>query len=89
MTTYLRLPNIRTTHDLKVALDRIDEIIDAEEGTQEGTERLALSDLVWAFEERQQPIDAHPIVLLRELMKRETSHGHSPLQSQTAEPPRS
>jgi len=47
---------IRTKNDLKAALARIDEIIDAKHGTAEYDELEVLSILVEAYENRHTPI---------------------------------
>ena len=47
---------IRTEEDLKQALERIDHIFDAEEGTPESDELDVLTDLVELYEDRRDPI---------------------------------
>lgn len=47
---------IRTKRDLKEALDRIDELIDAQYGTPEYDELEVLSVLVEAYEEKNVPV---------------------------------
>ncbi len=48
---------IRTKKDLKKALNRIDKIIDAKQGTSEYDELEVLSTLVEAYEDKHYPID--------------------------------
>lgn len=48
---------VRNRKDLKNALKRIDEIIDAEPGTPEYDELDILSTLVEAYEEKRFPVD--------------------------------
>ena len=47
---------IRTEGDLEQALERIDRIFDAEEGTPESNELDVLTDLVELYEDRRDPI---------------------------------
>lgn len=57
---------IRSEEELDAAFARIDVIIDAEPGTSEGEELDLLSELVWAYEQRNHPIGApDPIDLLQ------------------------
>lgn len=56
MSTYIALPIIRTKADLEIALERLDAIIDAPDGSLEADERTALSDLIAAYEDRHVPI---------------------------------
>lgn len=52
----MNITPIRTKKDLKKALARIDEIIDAKHGTHEYDELEILSVLVEAFEEKHYPV---------------------------------
>jgi HTH-type transcriptional regulator / antitoxin HigA len=52
----MKLKPIRKNKDLKAALARIDELIDAKSGTQEYDELEILSTLVEAYEEKHCPI---------------------------------
>ena len=64
-STTLLLKPIRSEEDLDKAFARIDEIIDANLGTPEWEELDLLSELVWAYEQRQHPINPpDPIDLL-------------------------
>lgn len=75
MTTFVSVPVIRTSKDLRDAIKRLDAIIDAEDGSPEADERTALSDLVAAYEQRHHPVaSGGPVGLLRSLM---TNHGLS------------
>ena len=53
----MEIKPIRTEKDLKKALLRVDEIIDAVEGTSERDELEILSTLVEAYENLHHPID--------------------------------
>ena len=48
---------IRTEADYAAALARIEELMDAEQGSPEGDELDVLADLVEAYESRHVPID--------------------------------
>ena len=52
----ISLPIIHTPQDLTEALERLDVIINAPEGSLEADERSALSDLIAAYEDR------HPVI---------------------------
>jgi HTH-type transcriptional regulator/antitoxin HigA len=56
MPTFISLPFIRTKADLAAALARLDVIIDAPDRSPEADERLALSDLIAAYEDRHEAI---------------------------------
>lgn len=75
MTTFVSVPVIRTSKDLREALKRLDAIIDADDGSPEADERTVLSDLIAAYEQRHHPIvTGGPLGILRSLM---TIHGLS------------
>jgi HTH-type transcriptional regulator / antitoxin HigA len=57
MATLIQLPIIKTKSDLTQALQRLDAIIDAPDGSLEADERSALSDLIAAYEDR------HPVII--------------------------
>lgn len=52
MTTFIRLPLILNDRNIRTAKRRLDQIIDAKDGSVEAAERTALSDLIQAFEAR-------------------------------------
>jgi HTH-type transcriptional regulator / antitoxin HigA len=52
----MNIQPIKNVQDLEKALARIDEIIDAKEGTPEYDEREALSSLVAAYEDEHRDL---------------------------------
>jgi HTH-type transcriptional regulator / antitoxin HigA len=56
MATLVHVPHIVTAKDHQQALDRIDAIIDAPDGSPAAEERAVLADLVSAWEERHHPM---------------------------------
>jgi HTH-type transcriptional regulator / antitoxin HigA len=56
MATLVHVPHIVTAKDHQQALERIDAIIDAPDGSPAAEERAVLADLVSAWEERHHPI---------------------------------
>lgn len=70
MTTLIELPIIRTAADLDEALTRLDTIIDAPDGSPEADERMGLSDLIAAYEDRHPVVPrGGPVGVLRRLME--------------------
>jgi HTH-type transcriptional regulator/antitoxin HigA len=70
MTTLVALPIIRTRADLDLALARLDDIIDALDGSLEGDERTGLSDLIAAYEDRHPVVPrGGPLGVIRRLME--------------------
>lgn len=55
MTTMVSVPVIRSAADLVAALARIDEIIDALDGSPESDERATLGTLIAAYEDEHHP----------------------------------
>jgi HTH-type transcriptional regulator/antitoxin HigA len=75
MATLIALPVIHNQSDLDEAMARLDEIIDAPDGSTEADERTALSDLIAAYEDRHPVIPrGGPLGILRRLM---VTHGLS------------
>ncbi len=73
MTILIALPIIRTKSDLDNALDRLDQIIDAPDGSPEADERTGLSDLIAAYEDRHPVVPrGGPLGVIRRLME---THG--------------
>jgi HTH-type transcriptional regulator/antitoxin HigA len=73
MTTLIALPIIRTKSDLDHALARLDDIIDAPDGTPDADERTGLSDLIAAYEDRHPVVPrGGPLGVVRRLME---THG--------------
>ena len=73
MAVTITVPVIRTDADLAEALERIDAIIDAPEGTIEAEERTLLALIVHEYEARRHPLSpATGLDLLRHFMN---SHG--------------
>ena len=69
MSTLIALPIILTKADLASALERLDAIIDAPDGSQEAHERTALSDLIAAYEDRHPVVPrGGPLGVIRRLM---------------------
>lgn len=69
MTTLIALPIIRTKADLENALARLDEIIDAPDGSPDADERTGLSDLIAAYEDRHPVVPrGGPLCVVRRLM---------------------
>jgi HTH-type transcriptional regulator/antitoxin HigA len=66
----MNLKPIRTEKDLKVALSRLDEIIDLKEGTDEYGEKEILSILIEDYESKHIPIKAaDPISVIKFIME--------------------
>jgi len=60
-----KIKHIENEAEYEAALDRIDELIDAKEGTARYEELLTISDLVYVYEEKHYPISPpDPIDLL-------------------------
>jgi HTH-type transcriptional regulator/antitoxin HigA len=75
MATLMELPIIRTKADLLGALARLDSIIDAPDGSAEADERMGLSDLIAAYEDRHPVVPrGGPLAVMRRLMD---AHGLS------------
>lgn len=69
MTTLIALPIIRTKADLENALARLDEVIDAPDGSPDADERTGLSDLIAAYEDRHPVVPrGGPLGVIRRLM---------------------
>ena len=61
---------IKNVSDYEVALERINELMDAERGTPEGDELEVLALVVDAYEETHYPIDGpDPIDFLKDVME--------------------
>ena len=73
MATLISLPIIKNRKDLDEALERLDAIFHAQEGTSEADERAGLLDLIEAFENRETVNDelfqGNSIGIIRRLME--------------------
>lgn len=68
----MQVKPIKTAEDNRVALERIEQLWDAEPNTLEGDELEVLATLVEAFEEAHYPIDASdPIEAIRFRMEQQ------------------
>jgi len=75
MATLIPLPIIRAKADLQEALARLDVLIDAPDGSPGADERMALSDLIAAYEDRHPAISREGArAILRRLI---ATHGVS------------
>ena len=52
-----RIKRVRTAADYEAALARIDELMDATPGSQEGAELDVLADLVELYETKHEPME--------------------------------
>ncbi len=68
---------IKTDKEHEKALARIDEIIDAPEGTPECEERHLLFDLIEAYEDEHYPMDKpEPVEVIKFIMEQQDSTEH-------------
>lgn len=57
---------IKTNKDYEIALNRLDELMDAKRGTPEGDEHEILATLIDAYEDRRFPIDTpNPVAAIK------------------------
>jgi HTH-type transcriptional regulator/antitoxin HigA len=70
----MEIKPIRNEKDLKLALARVDKIIDSKRGTAEGDELEILSVIIEAYENRRHPIDPpDPIEAIKFRMEQQGS----------------